>query len=384
MYKHTLSIAMLLALSSLTLGCNDSATKTESEHKKQPQAAADVVLKDHFSQYFTVGTAISRAQIMGEHPTDLEVVKTQFNAFTPENSMKWERIHPEPGVYDFSAADALVKFAEENKQQLVGHTLVWHSQAPDWVFEDEQGEPLSRDALLARMEEHINAVAGRYADKIYGWDVVNEALNEDGTLRQSKWLKIIGEDYIEQAFMMAKKAAPNARLYYNDYNLTNPEKRAGVVALVKRLQDKGIQIDGVGMQGHYSLAQPKRLADIEDSIIAYSQLGVDVMITELDVTVIPFPEGEALTADISLSVELEEIYNPYPNGLPLEVEQELGQRYRDIFNILKKHSDKISRVTFWGVSDSQSWRNNWPIEGRSDYPLVIDRDLNVKSFVKTL
>ena len=380
MYKNKLTIAVLLGMSSLVLGCSSATdnTKTSTEN-----ASSQLTLKDKFKNNFKIGTAISRDQILGVYPQDLAVVKAQFNTFTPENSMKWERIHPKPNTFDFEAADALVNFAQVNDQQLVGHTLVWHAQTPDWVFEDDQGQPLTRAALLKRMENHINAVAGRYKNKIFAWDVVNEALNEDGTLRESKWRTIIGDDFIDYAFKYAKQAAPNAKLYYNDYNLYNPEKRAGAIKIIKNLQSKGIQIDGIGMQGHYSLVHPE-LSQIEDSILAYAETGIDVMITELDISVLPFPEGEQQGADISIDVALQARFNPYSEGLPKEVNTQLGQRYKDVFAILKKHDDKVSRVTFWGVSDARSWRNGWPMQGRTDYPLVIDRQLKLKDFVNDL
>ncbi|WP_440874144.1 endo-1,4-beta-xylanase [Thalassotalea sp. PLHSN55] len=386
-----ITTSALLSVSAMLLGCNNSALLSEPAAKSKVTTGAanisqtkDIVsLQQHFAEHFKIGTALSRAQILKEFPQELVAAKAHFSTFTPENSMKWERIHPEPEVYDFLASDALVAFAQENNQELVGHTLVWHSQTPDWVFENDAGEPLTREQLLARMEQHINKVAGRYKDKIFAWDVVNEAFNEDGTLRESKWLEIIGPDFLAQAFTMAQKAAPNAKLYYNDYNLFKPEKRAGVIKLVNDLKANGVRIDGIGMQGHYALDYPD-LSQMEDSIIAFAQTGVEVMITELDISVLPFPEDSEQGADVGLNVELQAKYNPYVNGLPLAVEQQLADRYKQLFTILKQHSDKLSRVTFWGVSDRQTWRNDWPMTGRTDYPLLLDRELKVKSFVTEL
>jgi endo-1,4-beta-xylanase len=342
-----------------------------------------LILKDEFTNKYKIGTALSREQIIGKLTHVLPFVNQQFNAITPENSMKWERIHPKPDVYDFEAADALVEFSNKNNHFITGHTLVWHSQVPDWVFEHKDGTPLNRTELLQRMEAHINAVAGRYAGKIDAWDVVNEALNEDGSLRKSKWSTIIGDDFIDQAFIMAAKAAPKAKLYYNDYNLYKPEKRNGVINLVKRLQSKGIKIDGVGMQAHYSLTTPD-FNEVEDSIKAYSDLNVKVLITELDISVIPFPDENNMGADVSLNFDLQAKFNPYPNSLPASVENELGERYKALFKIFNKHQEVIERVTFWGVSDSQTWRNDWPMKGRTDYPLLFDRQLKTKDFVSSL
>lgn len=391
MNYHPLMIKIpLLLLSLLGLSaCMDSlqqstkATDTTKSSVTTSQEGNNLGLKDFYLDKYKIGTALSREQIIGNSTSVLPFVNQQFNAITPENSMKWERIHPEEGVYDFEAPDALVEFANKNNHFFTGHTLVWHSQVPDWVFEHKNGTLLTRAELLQRMEEHINAVAGRYAGKIDAWDVVNEALNEDGTLRESKWSTIIGDDFIEHAFIMAAKAAPKAKLYYNDYNLYKPEKRNGVIRLVKSLQSKGIKIDGVGMQAHYSLTSPE-LSDIEDSINAYSDLGIDVLITELDVSVLPFPDEENMGADVSLNIKLQDSFNPYPNSLPSSVENELGERYQALFNIFNKHKNKIERVTFWGVSDANTWRNDWPMPGRTDYPLLFDRQLKTKPFVSSL
>lgn len=389
---HKKSIKTILLIPAITIALSACINSNNSTQENNSSAQAlvgestiinSVALKDLFLDRYKIGTALSREQIMGKATDVLPFVNQQFNAITPENSMKWERIHPSEGVYDFEAADALVDFANKNNHFFTGHTLVWHSQVPDWVFEDTNGKPLNRAQLLKRMEEHINAVAGRYAGKIDAWDVVNEALNEDGSLRESKWSTIIGDDFIEQAFIMAAKAAPKAKLYYNDYNLYKPEKRNGVLKLVKSLQAKGIRIDGVGMQAHYSLTSPE-LNEIEDSIKAYSALNMDVLITELDVSVIPFPDEDNMGADVSLNFDLQAEFNPYPDGLPASVENQLGARYQELFAIFNRHQNVIKRVTFWGVSDAQTWRNDWPMTGRSDYPLLFDRQLKTKSFVPSL
>lgn len=381
--KVALASAISIALSACTSDNNTNNSSVTTSAVKSTVTNAKLSVKSAFAGKYKIGTALSREQIIGKSTSILPFVNAQFNAITPENSMKWERIHPELNTYDFEAADALVEFSNKNNHFITGHTLVWHSQVPDWVFEHKDGTQLNRAELLKRMEEHINAVAGRYAGKIDAWDVVNEALNEDGTLRESKWYSIIGDDFIDHAFIIAAKAAPNAKLYYNDYNLYKPEKRQGVINLVKRLQDKGIRIDGVGMQAHYSLTSPN-LNQVEDSIKAYKALNVDVLITELDVSVIPFPDEKNMGADVSLNIALQESFNPYPKELPTEVSQELGARYQSLFNIFNRHQDAIKRVTFWGVNDAQTWRNDWPMPGRTDYPLLFDRQLKAKPFVSTL
>ena len=296
--------------------------------------------------------------------------------------LKWGPVHPEPEVFNFEPADKYVAFGLENDMFIVGHTLVWHSQVPDWVFQDKQGNTITKEALLKRMQEHISTVAGRYKGKIGGWDVVNEALEDDGSLRQTKWLEIIGEEFLQKAFDYARETDPEAELYYNDYSLWKPAKREGAVRLVRKLQEKGIKVDGIGMQGHYGIDYPT-LDDIEASIEAFADLGVKVMVTELDIDVLPNP-SKRQGADIAMRFDPQEGYNPYANGLPDSVEQKLNQRYADIFNLFHKHRDKISRVTFWGVADQHSWLNDWPMEGRRSYPLVFDRKYQPKEAFKAI
>jgi endo-1,4-beta-xylanase len=254
---------------------------------------------------------------------------------------------------------------------IVGHTLVWHSQVPVWVFQDENGSLLTRDALLARLKDHIDTVVGRYKGKIQSWDVVNEALNEDGTLRQSLWYKIIGPDYIEKAFQFAHDADPQARLFYNDYNLENEAKLKGAIGLIKKLKSEGIPIFGVGIQGHDHLDWPSA-AQEDAAISAFAALGVKVAITELDITVLP-NAGAQPSADVNLRIKQEAELNPYSKGLPDSVQQDLAKRYADLFRVYLKHRDTVERVTLWGVTDSDSWLNDWPVQGRTNYPLLFDR-----------
>jgi len=230
--------------------------------------------------------------------------------------------------------------------------------------------------LINRIHDHISTIVGRYKDKVDGWDVVNEALNEDGSLRESNFLKIAGDGFIANAFEFAHEADPQAELYYNDYNLVEPAKRDGAVRLVKSLKDKGIRIDGVGIQAHWELNYPS-LEEIEKSIMAYSELGVKVSFTELDISVLPSP-WRMPSADVSIRFENNETMNPYPNGLPDSVQTALADRYKDIFALFNKHKDKIERVTFWGLHDGASWKNGFPIRGRTDYPLLFNRNLEPK------
>lgn len=378
----------LLAISLIVTACNiptssDSQYDGTNSFFKSSSTAQEASIHANFSEHFMIGTAVSAKQISGSDRSTLNLVIKEFNAITPENVMKWELIHPKPNIYDFKAADELVNFAEQNDIFLVGHTLVWHQMTPDWIFKDETGENVSREVLLNRLEQHINAVAGRYKNRVDAWDVVNEALNDDGSLRESNWLKIIGDDYIELAFRMAAKAAPNAKLYYNDYSLANPKKRNGAIRLIKNLQSKGVKIDGIGLQGHYGLTWPS-LHQLEDSIEAFAALGIDIFISELDISVLPRENGENQGADISINIEIEDKLNPYPRRLPPVIEAKLARRYYEIFAVLNKHRDSISRVSVWGLSDGNSWLNDWPVKGRTDYPLLFDRQMNKKSFVSSL
>jgi endo-1,4-beta-xylanase len=336
-----------------------------------PHNPAPVTLKVAFKNDFLIGAALNPSQFCELNHAEAALVKQQFNSISPENILKWEKIHPAPGRYDFTLADRYVNFGVENKMFIVGHNLVWHEQTPKWVFQDETGNPVSREVLLARMREHIFAVVGRYRGKIGGWDVVNEALNEDGTLRTSPWRKMIGDDYLLQAYQFAHEADPAAELYYNDYSLENPAKRAGALALIRKLQAQGVKISGVGLQGHYNLDFPT-LEQFDATITAFARLGVKVMITELDVDVLPRATRD-VAADVSKNVQRSENLNPYSSGLPDALQRQLAERYADLFAVLVRHRNDIGRVTFWGVTDGDSWLNNWPVNGRTSYPLLFDR-----------
>lgn len=338
----------------------------------QTRSAPPPALKDELHGAFRIGVAINLAQIEGRDTQGVALIERHFDATTPENILKWESVHPEPGRYAFDGPDRYVAFGETRGMFVVGHTLVWHSQTPRWVFQDADGHPVSRDTLLARMKDHIFTVVGRYRGRVKGWDVVNEALNEDGTLRRSPWLRIIGEDYIAKAFEFAHQADPAAELYYNDYSLASPAKRAGAVALIRKLQAQGIPVTGIGMQGHYKMDWPTPAA-VDSTITAFASLGLKVMITELDVDVLPAAAPQYRGADVNLTVEARKALNPYPTALPDSVQQALARRYAELFTVFLRHRQHIGRVTFWGVDDADSWLNNWPVRGRTSYPLLFDR-----------
>ena len=284
--------------------------------------------------------------------------------------MKWESIHPRVDGYNFDPADRYVAFGEKHGMFVIGHCLVWHSQTPSWVFQDDKGAPLTRDALIERMHDHISTVVGRYKGRIAGWDVVNEALNDDGTQRESQWFNIIGADYIAKAFQFAHEADPREELYYNDYSLENAPKRKGAVEVIKKLQAAGIPVTAVGSQGHDTMDWPS-LTQQADTIEAFQALGIKVNITELDIDVLP-RAAPGNSADVSARSRSTGP-NPYPSGLPDEVQQALAKRYADLFGVFVKYKDAITRITFWGVTDGDSWLNSYPVPGRTNYSLLFDR-----------
>lgn len=336
--------------------------------------AQDASLKTVFKNDFLIGTALGTSHILEQNETANKLIMSEFNSLTAENIMKAEVIHPMSNKYDFNLSDKFVAYGQKNKMHLVGHTLIWHSQLPKFVYGINNA-----DTLKAFMEDHINTVVSRYVGKINSWDVVNEALNEDGTMRQSIFYKNFGDKYIKDAFDLAAKADPAAELYYNDYNIEQPAKRAGALAMIKKLQAQGTKINGVGIQGHWSVnGAPEK--DLEDAIIEYSKLGLKVAITELDLTVIPNP-WDLKGADVKQNFNEyigDPKMNPFVDELPEEMQLKLAEKYGNLFKIFIKHKDKISRITFWGVNDGHSWLNNWPIRKRTNYPLLFDRNFEKK------
>ena len=331
-------------------------------------------LSDRYKDLFHLGAAINEDIILGKDLQSKNIVTSEFNSITPENSLKWMFLQPFPNKFNFGAADKYVELGIKNNMHIVGHALVWHNQLADFMK-----TTVSRSEFKKHVENHINTVVSRYKGKIDAWDVVNEAFNENGSLRQSVFKKQMGDNYIEDVFKLAETADPDADLIYNDYNLYKPAKRAGVLKMVKKLQENGTKINAIGVQAHWRLNSPS-LMEIEQIILDISDLGVEVMFTELDVTVLPNPwelVGAEVTQNFS-KFEGDPKMDPYPKALPKSVEKQLAKRYEDIFKLFIKHQDKISRVTFWGVMDKHSWLNDWPIKGRTNYPLLFDRNYQPK------
>lgn len=337
----------------------------------QKKAVTATTLKQAFKKDFLIGAALSSWQIEEKDSAAARLIPQQFSAITPENIMKSEVIHPGWNTYNFTLADKLVAYAKKNKLKVNGHTLIWHSQLPAYVRNLKDA-----DSVKQFFENHIKTVASRYDGKVFSWDVVNEALEEDGSMRKSIFLEKLGNDFVVEAFRLAQAASPKSELYYNDYNIEQPKKRAGAIALIKKIQAAGVRIDGVGIQGHWK-AYNVPLKDIEESIKEFSALGIKVMFTELDLGVLPNPwDGDA--ADVNMKAEYSAKMNPYVNGLPDSMQAKLTKGYEDLFKLFLKYKGKVSRVTFWGVNDSQSWLNGWPIKGRTNYPLLFDRNFAPK------
>ncbi len=356
---------LLIAVSAMLItGC--------SSGKKSMTSSGTVALKDVFKNDFVIGAAVNNGQINERDSGSAALLQTHFNGLTPENIMKCEIIHPEWNRYDFTLADKLVELGIKYNSPVYGHTLIWHSQLSPFIQKIQ-----SVDSFRTFFTEHITTIASRYDGKVRSWDVVNEALNEDGTLRKSAFLNKLGEDYIVEAFRLAQKAAPNTELYYNDYNIEQPKKRAGAIAIIKKIQAAGVRIDGVGIQGHWrSYKVPMK--DIEESIKEFAALGIKVHFTELDLGVLPNPwDNDA--ADVNMKAEYSAKMNPYAAGLPDSVSTQLAQSYADLFRLFLKYRKDIARITFWGVHDGQSWLNGWPIRGRTNYPLLFDRKYQPKA-----
>ena len=340
----------------------------------------EIGLKDVVGNKFLVGAALNVRQSSGADTSSLKIVKRHFNSIVAENCMKSEKIQPREGEFFFDEADKFVNFGIENNMSIIGHCLIWHSQCPDWFFVDDKGNNVSAEKLKQRMKTHISTVVGRYKGKIKGWDVVNEAIVEDGSYRKSKFYEILGEEFIPLAFQYAHEADPDAELYYNDYGMNVKGRRDGVVKLIRSLKAKGIRIDAVGMQGHMGMDYPD-INEFEESMLAFAAEGVKVMITEWDMSALPTARQ---SANISDTVAFRKALNPYRDALPDSVNTAWNRRMDEFFTLFEKHSDIVTRVTAWGVSDGDSWKNDFPVRGRKDYPLLFDRDYQPKKFVKDM
>jgi endo-1,4-beta-xylanase len=320
---------------------------------------------------FLIGTAVMSRQL--DNSATAELVARQFNCVTAENEFKPQSLQPQPGKFRFDAADKIVDFAQRHDMKVVGHNLCWHSQTPAWMFRDDNGKPLSRDEALRNLKAHIDAVVGHFKGMVIGWDVVNEAISERGDdyLRDTPARRAIGDDFIVKAFEFAHAADPDAKLYYNDYSNENPEKLKKTVRLIRELKAKGAHLDAIGMQCHFRLEDADAPDRLDKAIRAYADEGVKVMITELDVDVLP-RRGCGADAD------------PYAKGLPADVAAAQARFYERVFEVVLKHSKVVTRVTLWGTHDGASWLNGGFGGRRTNYPLLFDRDLKPKPAVRAV
>lgn len=354
------------------------------------QGGSSKTLKDVYKDAFLIGVAVTPAITSGRDKESQDIVIKHFNSITVENVMKAALVNPQPGVYNWGPADDFVAFGEKNKMFIIAHTLVWHNQVPAWFFTNAEGKPNTKEEQIERLRSHIQAVAGRYAGRVQAWDVVNEVIGEDGNYRQTSWVNAVGngDTLVKYAFKFAAQYAPNTELYYNDFNAWRPTKRDGIVRMIKMLKGEGLRVDGVGMQGHWGLNYPKTKY-IEDAIEAYAACGVKVMITELDVDVLPLTkEGQIIgqgMADKQFQLEeFKTFLDPYQKGLPDSMQKALANRYAEIFSIFYKRRDKIARVTLWGVHDGMNWKNDYPIPNRTNYPCLWDRKRQPKPALRAV
>jgi endo-1,4-beta-xylanase len=315
-------------------------------------------LKDYYKDYFLVGAAVTPRSLHGE---DSALLVTHFNSLTAENAMKMGPIHPRENEYNWKDADSIVNFAKRHGHKMRGHTLCWHTQAPAWMFKNSSGDTVTKEVLLQRLKDHITTVVNRYKNDIYAWDVVNEVIDDNDTAfyRKSIWYKVTGDEFIRKAFEYAHAADPKAILFYNDYNTENPRKREKIYQMVKKMKESGIPIHGVGLQGHWSINNPSQ-EELEKSIQMFSSLGLQVQVTELDVSVYAGRQGGQL-----INGQRRDTTNAFTE----EMERLQREKYKMAFDVFRKHRDKITGVTFWNVSDRYTWLDG---RGRKNYPLLFD------------
>jgi endo-1,4-beta-xylanase len=323
------------------------------------QIDSSLGLKHHFKNRFLIGASVTPNSLKGQSGA---LIIREFNTITAENAMKPSLIHPEEDRYFWTDSDTIVGFAKRNNMKMRGHTLCWHRQTADWFFKDDEGKQIGKEELLKRLKDHITNVVGRYKGSIYAWDVVNEAIDDDEKkdFRSSLWYEICGDEYIAKAFQYAHEADPEAKLYYNDYNTENPVKREKIFLMIKKLKEQGVPIHGVGLQGHWSNKWPSS-DELTRTIEKFSSLGIDIQITEMDISVYGSKEN----------------MDENPGVFTAEREKDQVEKYKSFFEVFLK-SKKISSVTFWNVSDRHSWLDNFPVKNRKNYPLLFDATLSRK------
>lgn len=362
MSKLFFRIFMICVLGFSSCSKPDPVVPKIPEQESRPQTIEEYNLvseglKDYYnpSEYFEIGAAIEPASI--DNLSAANLMRRHFSSLTAENVMKWSSIQPTEGNFRFINADKIVGFAQTSGMKVRGHTLCWHQQVPQWVFLDN-GTTASKEKVLQRLKDHITTVVSHFKGRVYAWDVVNEAIDDGGNFYKStNWYNICGEDYIIEAFKAARAADPAAKLFYNDYSETQPAKRDKIYSLLKKLKEQNL-IDGVGMQGHWNIDAPSNDL-IYSAFDKYKSLGIEIHITELDVSVYPN------------NSDTESVYNT-------DLETRQTAAYARFFNAFRMYKGNITSVTFWGLTDSNSWLNNWPVAGRKNYPLLFDSTYNPK------
>lgn len=357
-------------------------------------------LKDAYKDYWYTGVSVNQWEVAAEANAKNEhdvtgfvgadqtanwaVVEKNFNTVVAENCMKPEVVHPSEGVYDFTLADQFVEKSLAAGMRVHGHVLVWHSQTPYWFHHDKDGKLVSKEVLKKRMKDHIFTVMGHFKGRVASWDVVNEAFEDNGSLRNSLWYQILGEDFIPLAFQYAHEADPAAELYYNDYNMNKASKVESVCKFFKPLVDKGLPVTAIGMQGHMILEDGlKTISGYQHSIDCIKGIGLKTFYSELDLSVLPNPYGFS-GANVSDRLKYTPEKDPYKGGISAEKQAEADNYWIEFFKMLIKNKESILRVNFWCVNDGNSWKNDFPIKGRTDYATLIDRKNQLKPVVQKI
>lgn len=349
----------LIIIALITTACSGSRTNNKG-------------LKDYYKDYFDIGVALPARNFSNE---EISFFAKHFNSVTAENAMKTEPVHPLPNRYNFTPVDSLVAVTKRLNMKMRGHTLCWHNQVPDWFFKYEDGSTIDKATLYERLKAHIYTVAGRYKNDIYAWDVVNEVISDkkDEFYRPSKFYEIAGADYIDSAYTWAHEATPNALLFYNDYNEIDSIKRSKIIKMIQVLQAKNIPIHGIGLQAHWALNGPSE-SQLEQTLKDFSTLGLNIQITELDMSIYP-KEHQSREWDATRDKD-----TLYTN----DIANAQAEKYAIFFKLFRKYRKHISSVTFWNISDKHSWLDDFPVKNRKDYPLLFDKDLQPKKAYETV
>ncbi|MBQ4387886.1 MAG: endo-1,4-beta-xylanase [Prevotella sp.] len=356
-------------------------------------------LKDAYRDYWYTGVSVNQwqveadltganehnvtGQVSNDQTKDWDIITQNFNFVVAENCMKCEVIHPKEGVYDFTLADKFVDKAKAAGLKVLGHCLIWHSQCAPWFHYDDKGNLVSADVLKKRMREHIYTIVNHFRGRIDAWDVVNEAFEDDGTPRKSLFYQILGTDYIPLAFQYAHEADPNVELYYNDFSMNKAPKVEGVADFFRPLIRQGLPVTAIGMQGHLILEDNNYIQEYEHSINTIVATGVPTFFSELDISVLPNPYGFS-GANVSDRFAYRPEMDPYKKGLSKQQEQAIEDFWLSFYRMLLPHHKDILRVNFWCLNDANSWRNDFPIKGRTDYATLFDRQNRPKPFVQKL